>query len=127
VFSTIIVPPAVVTETRPVVRPAWIVERSLTRPLPLRVVSEELGRGERETIGLALELDVEAGLDERRGRRVAQSLGIRVVGTLGVLLLAKEAGVISAIRPHIDALLATEFYLSPWLIADALALANENG
>ncbi len=43
-------------------------------------------------------------IDERKGRHIAQSLNLRVTGTAGVLLLAKEAGLIRLVRPVLDAL-----------------------
>lgn len=92
----------------------------------MRLSASTLGRGERECIGLALELDAEAVIDELRGRRRALTMGVRVVGTLGVLLLAKDEGLIQNIGPDVDALLETGFYLAPWLIADALATAGES-
>jgi predicted nucleic acid-binding protein len=43
-------------------------------------------------------------LDERKGRRVAQELGIPVMGALGVILRAKACGLIPAARPLAEAL-----------------------
>ena len=60
----------------------------------------------------------------RRGesRRLA---GLRVVGTLGVLLGAKHAGLIAQIRPELDNLLKTSFFLDPELFEQLLAEAGE--
>lgn len=59
------------------------------------------------------------------GPGVHRALGIRVVGTLGVLLLAKDRGLIDGVRPEIDALLDTGFHLATWVVADALLTAGE--
>ena len=43
-------------------------------------------------------------LDERDGRKVAKSLGLKVTGILGILLRAQDAGEASALRQVMDAL-----------------------
>ena len=117
-----------VRETPRIAKPAWIVERSLAGPVPPSLVAASLGAGETEAICLALELGAaQLLLDERQGRRFAQALGIRVIGTVGVLLLAKDRGLLSAVRPEIDALVRTGFRLASWVIDDALATAGEDG
>ena len=58
-----------------------------------RALSRDLDLGEAEAIVLAEESDAEILLmDEKHGRAVAESRGLRVVGLLGVLLMAKKAG-----------------------------------
>ena len=72
-----------------------------------------LGPGEREAICLAIE--VKAGailLDDDPARKLATELGLRVVGTAGVLILAKERQLIPVIRPCLDALIENRFFLA---------------
>lgn len=57
--------------------------------------------------------------------RAAQRLGLRVTGTVGVLLMAKQHGLIESVRPLLDALLAQEFRLSLDVYDHALRLASE--
>ena len=65
-------------------------------------------------------------LDDRRGRRAARTLGIPVLGTLGLVLDAKRRGAIPAARPVIEQLLrATGWYLSPAVIETALTRVGE--
>ena len=55
-FGSVAVPPAVVREIAPsVIRPAWIIERPLTRTISPRIVAASLGPGESEAISLAHE------------------------------------------------------------------------
>jgi predicted nucleic acid-binding protein len=56
---------------------------------------------------------------------LAATLGLPVIGTLGVVLLAKQEGVIDAVRPLVDALTAVNFHLSPQLVARMLRDADE--
>jgi predicted nucleic acid-binding protein len=65
-------------------------------------------------------------MDELKGRRLARRLGIPLTGTLGVLLLAKEKGLLPALAPVLDQLQECGLYLSPPLVAEALALAGES-
>lgn len=61
-------------------------------------------------------------LDEQDGRRLAQQQGLRPMGVVGVLLLAKQQGLIHAIRPFLDALRNDAGF---WLGADVCRLALE--
>jgi hypothetical protein len=65
-------------------------------------------------------------LDEKEGRHAAQQFGLRVIGTVGILLEAKANGAIDAVRPHLDGLRQTAgFYLSQALYQHTLALTGE--
>jgi predicted nucleic acid-binding protein len=86
-----------------------------------------LGDGEREAIALAFEIGADAVLiDERAGRRVAEEAGLKVIGTLGLLLEAKRAGHVTTIRAELDKLLETSFFLSPQLCYHVLRMAGED-
>jgi predicted nucleic acid-binding protein len=43
-------------------------------------------------------------MDEREGRKCAESLGIRTIGVLGILIAAKRSGAISSLRAEIEGL-----------------------
>ena len=85
-----------------------------------------LGRGETETLALSLESPGSLViLDDAEARRVAKAAQLDVVGTVGVLLLAKERGHIETIRPIMDRLGRLGFRLSELVRMDALAKAGE--
>jgi uncharacterized protein len=72
-----------------------------------------IGRGELEAIALAEELDARwVILDDLPARRLAVRLGLRVIGTVGLLVVAKRASILDAVRPMLDALDAAEFRLA---------------
>lgn len=91
-FGAIVVPSAVAREVNPsVMMPEWVEERPLTQTLGIAVLMASLGAGESETISLALEIGARLViLDDRPARRLAQSLSLPVIGTLGILLAAKK-------------------------------------
>ena len=85
-----------------------------------------LDQGEAEALALAEELKATLVLmDERKGRRYAQRLGIPVTGTLGLLLLAKQRNLVPALKPLVSQLQEAGLYLRPELVERALTLANE--
>ncbi|ODS40189.1 MAG: hypothetical protein A7315_09270 [Candidatus Altiarchaeales archaeon WOR_SM1_79] len=58
-------------------------------------MENKLGRGESEVILLAIDKSADALMDDKRARRVARNEKIEVYGTLTLLKLAYEEGVIS--------------------------------
>jgi len=127
-FGEVLVPPAVEREATPSLpeRPAWIRTVTPAQPISSEVLRASLGPGESEALSLALELRADIViLDERQARRLALGLGLPVVGTAGILLRAKRAGLIPAVRPLLDELLGFEFRLSPAIRAKVLEDAGE--
>lgn len=126
-FERVYVPTAVVREIRSFTLPAWIEERRRSASSDAVAQFTTLDIGERETINLALEVSASAVLlDERDGRRAAAALGLPVLGTLRLLLRAKQNGLLVAVRPEVEQLLATDFYAAPALIDGILDEAGES-
>lgn len=95
-------------------------------PLPQAVLRRSLGDGEREALALAVEIQAERILlDDRAARRVAQELQVLVTGTAGILLVAKRHALPPRIRPALDALVRTSFFLSPQLYDELLQAAGD--
>lgn len=65
-------------------------------------------------------------IDDRRGRKVAKINHISTIGSLGVLLAAKEKGFVTEVFPLLRKIENSDIYLSPKLIATVLELAGEN-
>jgi len=97
-----------------------------TRLAEQLVGTSGLGRGESEAIALAHERGALVLLDDRPARRKAAELGLSVTGTLGLLLDAKHAGLIDALRPLVDDLVRMEARFSGRLMQDILELAGED-
>ena len=106
--------------------PEWIQVQALSQPAGVQVARAALGEGESEAIAVALAHSVDLVLlDDKAARRLAVTLRLRVIGTLGLLLRAKEAGLIDAVRPRLEALRTLPFHISPRLLETVLAEANE--
>jgi predicted nucleic acid-binding protein len=86
----------------------------------------KLGPGEAAAISLAKLLSARfILLDERKARRTALEHGLAVVGTLAVLLRAKDQGLIPALKPHLTAMEAQGRHFGEALIAQVLQAAGE--
>jgi uncharacterized protein len=72
-----------------------------------------LAQDECEAILLAEEIGASLLIDERKAREAAEQRGIDVVGSLWVLKEAKQRGMILAVRPIIEELLAIGYWLHP--------------
>lgn len=108
IFRRVVIPPAVETELLRAhdVLPNWI-EVIEPQQIPASVSQADLDPGETEAIALALELQPDTLLmDERLGRRLAIQHGLRVTGCLGLIVLAKQRGLITRVVPVIQDLQA---------------------
>ena len=89
--------------------------------------SNRLGAGEQTVIAYTrAHPKYFAGLDDKLARLLAESLKLRVVGTLGILIQARRAGLIPAVRPLLDAVIAQGFRLAPQLYDEVLNISGEN-
>jgi len=90
------------------------------------IVVAGLGQGELEAMALHKRLHADRLLvDDLRARKVAGLNGIEVVGSLGILLRAKESGLISEILPFLPVMRAAGVRYSDELVDEALRLAGE--
>ncbi len=112
-FGTIVIPQAVYDEVvthapnRPgaveVSQATWIQIQSVADKTRVAYLRSDLDKGEAEALVLAGELAADwILLDEPKARLAAQLLGLKFIGTVGLLLLAKQTGKISAVRPLLD-------------------------
>jgi predicted nucleic acid-binding protein len=85
-----------------------------------------LDPGEGDGIQIALHIHADLFLcDDRAGRVVAEDCGLPVIGTLGVLVRARREGLIEAVGPEIQAILAMGFRATPALVARVLEQVGE--
>ncbi len=136
-FHEVIIPPEVAMEFArlAIATPRFV---GLTLPdgvrqqkpvaLLLEVCAETgLDVGEAAALSLAVEIHADAILvDERRGHEIAVELGLRTIGILGILLRAKQEGILSAMKPIMDSLQHDAgFWISDSLCGQVSRLARE--
>lgn len=104
---------------------ALIVQAPLDGPF-LRQLLVQLDAGEAAAIALAVERKASLLLmDEVDGRKAARHHGLRITGTLGVLLEGKREGHLGEVRPWIEALDRAGFHAGTALRQHVLAAAGE--
>jgi predicted nucleic acid-binding protein len=104
----------------------WIHVAIVQDRLAVNVLLDEMDLGEVETIILAGEMKADWVLmDEKKGRRKLAQLNLPKIGTLGILLKAKQLGLISAIKPEIEKLQESSFSISQSVVEEVLKQAGE--
>jgi len=104
----------------------WIKTVHVADRLAVEVLLDEMDLGEAETIVLAQQLRADWVLmDEKKGRRKATQLGLNRIGTVGILLKAKEVGLLTMIRPELTRLRELGFSISQSVYESVLRHAQE--
>lgn len=106
--------------------PSWI---ELKQPVDKNyqsIIGLSVDKGEASAITLALELtDCLLIIDDIKGRKLAQQLGLSIIGTMGVVVDAKLAGIITSVKPILDKIKATNFRITDQLEQLILTRAGE--
>jgi predicted nucleic acid-binding protein len=126
-FQQLIIPPTVSVEvSRTLPRlPEWI---RVIEPRAVTVTRDSIGLHQGELEAIALALDVHASLlilDDLQARRHAVGLGLAIVGTAGVLVMAKRSGLLLSVREPLDALRRRGFRLRQDVYEQILIDAGE--
>lgn len=134
IYGNVIVPEAVVREVNAAGKPqsdrlhAYL--QGKVRQVDMRgfiYLDAFADAGETEAMLLYKEVNADYLLiDDKRGRKVAKINQIRTVGSLGVLLQAKHAGLISQVKPLLEQIASSFIYMSESLIQIVLELAGES-
>lgn len=122
-FDSVMIPPEVGREFGNTF--SWLQIENLTSntlAMALRLIVDS---GEAEAIALASEKNCLLISDDKQARAAAKRLSISVIGTIGVLVRAKNSGVVSAIKPILDILEQNGFFISRALREEALKIVGE--
>ncbi|CAD5264568.1 MULTISPECIES: DUF3368 domain-containing protein [unclassified Imperialibacter] len=83
--------------------------------------------GESEAVMLYKELEADfLLLDDKKARNIAENFGMKCVGTIGILSLAKDKGLIEELRPIFETFLLNKRYYSIELLNTVLIQKGEN-
>ena len=89
-------------------------------------LNTQIGKGESEAIALAMEMKNSfLILDDKKARRIAKQLGLKIIGTIGLLLRAKKKNEITSIKPIIEDFQKVGFRISHKLYLEAMHLSGE--
>lgn len=91
-----------------------------------RVMANELDAGEASVIQTALEKNLSTvAIDEKAGRRVARLNGLNVTGSLGILIKARQQGLLDNLGQCIRQMRSKGIWVSEALIRQSLAAVGE--
>jgi len=109
------------------VHEGWLIEMPLPESAPYPDALHGLDAGETDALRLAMAISADAVLiDEKEGRQRAALLGLRTIGVIGVLIVAKRGGRVQALAAEIGRLRREAgFFVDGRLEAQALAMAGE--
>lgn len=124
-YGEIIITPTIATEYGDQL-PDWIIVKQ-AQPSPLiRMLLSTLDDGEVSAIILATqEQDVLVILDDLSARKAAKKLGLKITGTIGIIVKAKQHGIINSAKALLSLLSATDFRIEDDLLEYALKAAGE--
>ena len=106
--------------------PHWIFIQNPSDLKYQKILEASVDKGEASAIALAVELaDCLLIVDDLKARVLAESLGIKITGTFGVILEAKLSDKISSVKPLLEKIKQTDFHFSAEIEKKILAKANE--
>jgi len=107
--------------------PAWVQIKKVKNSLLQKEFENYVDIGEASAIALASENKFDyLVLDDAEAKKFAQKLGFPIKGTFGILLIAKQRGVVSLLRPYIDWIIThTNFRISKTVVNQILKDAGE--
>lgn len=105
---------------------SWLSIRQVANRQAVEILLADLGPGEAETIVLARGIKADrVVMDDLDARRFARRVGLKPIGTLGLLLAARLQGKVPSRRREIARLEATGFRVAPDLVEGLLQEAGE--
>ncbi len=134
-YGEVFVPPAVEAELRAgaergvnvpeIAALPWLRIMTLGSDTSIPLVTD-LGAGEAEVIALGLEKpNSRLILDDTLARRIARLHKLQFTGTVGIIVKAKQAGLLTAVSPVVTALREAGLWLSDTLVMEILRQAGE--
>jgi len=133
-FETVMIPEAVYNEVfnkkvsnLDLKKTKFLQIEKVTDRKMVKLLKMQLGYGESEVIALALEKGIDRVIiDDKQARKVADKLGLKVIGTLGILILAQEKQVIKEVRPLVLSMMEKiNFRIDRALLNKILGILNE--
>lgn len=92
----------------------------------INYLSSIMDYGESESVILYNEIEADYLLiDDQKARQIAESLGIKCIGSIGLLIQAKKTGKLKRLKPIFDLWISNERYFSKKLLNKILLSLGE--
>jgi predicted nucleic acid-binding protein len=106
--------------------PDWVKIVDVSDQRKLQLLEMQVDNGEASAIAPAIEkIESLLILDDNKARRLAAQLSLNYTGTLGIVISAKQKGIIESAGHLINKIKQTNFRISPELELKALLEAGE--
>jgi len=111
-YKEVLVPDSVIKEFGNISLPCLSIRKIESNLLKLLITDLNLGKGEAEVIALANQKGLTAVIDDSKARKVAENMGLKLTGTIGVLMRAEKEGLIVSAPDKVKELKEKGFYVS---------------
>lgn len=118
IYKEVIIPESVIKEFGNLSLPCLSIRKVEVDLIKLLTADLNLGKGEAEVIALASQTGLKVAIDDLKARRVAENMGLKVTGTIGVLVKAERAGLIRSAYDKVKELRDRGFYVAEELLED---------
>jgi len=118
IYKEVVIPESVIKEFGNLSLPCLSIRRVESNLLKLLITELNLGKGESDVIALASQTGLKIVIDDSRARKVAENIGLKLTGTIGVLMKAERLGLIGSAYDKVRELREKGFYVSEELLED---------
>ncbi len=107
--------------------PDWIIVKTVQKKAKVAELEFQLDKGEASSIALAIETkNSTLIIDEVKGRKIAKSFNLDIIGTIGTLLIAHEKGLITDVLAVIFKMVNQGFRLSDDLLNKLIEMYSKS-
>jgi hypothetical protein len=118
IYKEVVIPESVIKEFGNLSLSCLSIRKVESNLLKLLITDLNLGKGEADVIALASQTGLKVIIDDLKARKVAENMGLKLTGTIGVLLKAERLGLIASAQEKVRELREKGFYVSEQLLED---------
>ena len=118
IYKEVVIPESVIKEFGNLSLSCLSIRKVESNLLKLLITDLNLGKGEADVIALASQTGLRIIIDDLKARKVAENMGLKLTGTIGVLLKAERLGLIASAQEKVRELREKGFYVSEQLLED---------
>lgn len=118
IYKEVLIPESVIKECGNLSLRCLSIRKVESNLLKLLITDLNLGKGEADVIALASQTGLKVIIDDSKARKVAENMGLKLTGTIGVLLKAETLGLIASAQEKVRELKEKGFYVSEELLED---------